>query len=448
MKVAVVNPNHSLEGYTHISRCDKKVISATYWYPIHLAYLVSYLGKKGVDSILIDAEAEKLSEYETRKRIGDSNVVVMYIADRTINDFNSLSQRLREKGKKVIYVGPLTCNNPEKKLEYCDAVIKGEFDSAVFDLINGDESFNSVIEGKPVDMKEFGWVSKVYLKYLNVGNYNASFLSHPWVDMFTSRGCNWGKCTFCLWQWTLYRYNNKNTYRERDMEDVLDEIEWISSTGKIKEIFIEDDSLRYGRLQEMSEGILKRKKTKKILPISCYTRLGTPIDVLPLMKKAGFRTLDVGIESGCQEILDDINKGITTEQIETFIKEADKLGFFVHGDVMLGTSPLETPETVEKTISFVKTLPLKTVQFFTPIPYPETPFNRRMASKNCLTTKGEIKLPWASLEELEGLCSRATREYFFRPQYFVNVMKHPEHLKIIARSFKYVPAILFKNWKQ
>lgn len=454
MNIAFVNPNSSLEGYTHVSRCDKYVkVSETYWYPIHLAYATGYLNKLGHhEAILVDAEAEKLTLQETMERTKHTDIVVLYIADRTLDDFNKLSKAMRKRGQKVIYVGPLTCNHPEDKLKYCDAVILGEFDKAVNDLADGQIDWG-LVEGEPIPLDEFPWVCKTYLSNVNFENYKVSFLQYPWIDLFTSRGCAWGKCKFCLWQYTLYRYKGKNTYRERSLPDVVDEMKFIANTKMVKEIFIQDDYLTSPRAEELSQLIIdeqekrKKKGSLPLLPWSCYSRPNMPNDILRIMRKAGCQTLDVGIEAGVQSILDDMEKGIHINQIRRFMKVAHKLGFFIHGDVMLGVSHLETEETIKQTIKFVKSLPFQTVQFFTPIPYPRTPTYQEAKENGWLDTNGNISYPWLSAEILEQRCSEATRNFFLRPGYFMGLLRNPQHLKIISRSFKSGIRIL-SNWRQ
>jgi len=94
-----------------------------------------------------------------------------------------------------------------------------------------------------------------------------------------------------------------------------------------------------------------------------------------LMKKAGFRLLKFGLESGNQSTLDKLDKGIKVEDIEEGCKMATKAGLTVHLTMIVGY-PWETKEDAMKTFELAKRLMQSgkagVLQATQLIPYPGT----------------------------------------------------------------------------
>ena len=84
---------------------------------------------------------------------------------------------------------------------------------------------------------------------------------------------------------------------------------------------------------------------------SCNSRANVNYETLKIMKDCGLRLLLVGYESGNQEILNRVKKGITVEEAKQFTKHCKDLGITIHGTFILGL-PVETRETIEETIRY------------------------------------------------------------------------------------------------
>jgi radical SAM superfamily enzyme YgiQ (UPF0313 family) len=92
-------------------------------------------------------------------------------------------------------------------------------------------------------------------------------------------------------------------------------------------------------------------------------------EMLPLFKEAGCTMIGFGIESGVQEILDEMNKKTKVEQIRRAVDLAKNAGLEIVAHVMLGY-PGETKETARKTIDLVKELDVDFAQFYCAVPFP------------------------------------------------------------------------------
>ncbi len=69
------------------------------------------------------------------------------------------------------------------------------------------------------DMDQLPFVSEVYKRDLRVEDYFIGYLKHPYLSLYTGRGCR-SKCTFCLWPQTV----GGHRYRVRSVGHVIDEI--------------------------------------------------------------------------------------------------------------------------------------------------------------------------------------------------------------------------------
>lgn len=119
---------------------------------------------------------------------------------------------------------------------------------------------------------------------------------------------------------------------------------------------IEDDTFtaRKERVLEICR-LLKEKGLHKRLKWLCNARVNLDYDTMKAMKEAGCRLIIPGIESGSQEILNNIKKGTTIAQIETYMKSAKKAGLLVHACYMVGNRG-ETKETMEQTFQLARRL--------------------------------------------------------------------------------------------
>ncbi|MEM5778164.1 MAG: radical SAM protein [Candidatus Aenigmatarchaeota archaeon] len=447
MKVLIINPQY-IPGYIHTARWDGLTISGGHWYPIFLAYCTGLLEKYDHECKLIDAEADGLSDEDLINiaKNFEPDFTVIYISERGIESNIQLAQKIKKKTKsKIIFVGPwcTIVKNSIIKNKIIDHIIDGEFEFAVKDIVEG-KIKKYYIKTKRLtseQLNELPWVTQVYKKHLNIKNYMVSSLWHPFVDLFTGRKCYWGRCTFCLWPFTIFK---EDGYVVRNIEDVLDEIEWISKNLKVKEIFIQDDTLPGWRAKQIAEGILKRKIK---ITWSAYARgdLSMNPEILELMKKSGCHCLHVGYESSSNEILKKCNKGVTKEQLEKFTKWATNAGIDIHGDFMIGL-PGEVEATIRKTIKWAKKLKILTYQFAPPKVYPCTPLYEYLNKNNSLDLCGGPNYPNLNSLKIAKWCKIALRDCYFNPEFLKRVLFKPKELKRLLRSAVYAgPYILLKK---
>jgi len=198
----------------------------------------------------------------------------------------------------------------------------------------------------------------------NNGNYKRT----PGTYIMSGRDCWWGKCTFCSWP-TLYP-----KFRVRAAEKVLDEIGALIRNYGVGEIMDDSGTFPVGNwLGDFCRGMIERGFNKKIY-IDCNMRFGAlSYEDFSLMKKANFRLLLFGLESGNQKTLDRLNKNLKVETIIEDCKLATRAGLFPHITIMFGY-PWEDYEDAMRTLRLGRWLLKKgyayTMQATVVIPYP------------------------------------------------------------------------------
>lgn len=214
------------------------------------------------------------------------------------------------------------------------------------------------------DMDALPWVADVYHRDLQIEKYFIGYLLHPYVSMYTGRGCP-AQCTFCLWPQTI----GGHKYRVRSAQNVADEMAYMKRLfPQVKEFFFDDDTFTANLPRA-------REIAKKLAPLgltwSCNSRANLDYDTISFFKDCGLRLFLVGYESGSDTILRNIKKGVTTDEMRRFTKDCHRAGVTVHGTFILGL-PVETPETIEQTINFARELDVFSIQVSLAAPYPGT----------------------------------------------------------------------------
>ncbi|UCG79929.1 MAG: hypothetical protein JSV60_08110, partial [Desulfobacterales bacterium] len=169
-------------------------------------------------------------------------------------------------------------------------------------------------------------------------------------------------------------------------------------------------------------------------------------------KAAGCRLLCVGVESGNQNVLITMKKGLSLNRIRRFFKDAKRAGVLLHGCFLVGNRG-ENRQTLEETLDFAKALNPDTAQFFPLMIYPGTEAYNWAKGENLILTEdfskwvteeglhnSVVERPGLSNADLVSFCDRARREFYLRPKYFISksrqLLRHPSELKRTAKSMK------------
>ncbi|MBD3346291.1 MAG: radical SAM protein [Chitinivibrionales bacterium] len=475
MKILALNPPF-LHRYSRESRSPAVTRSGTLYYPMWLAYSVAYLEKHDHEVLFIDAPAaeldaaqvyEKAKEFQPQMAILDTSTPSIY---SDIEVAEGLKKALPDIF--VTLVGVHVSALPEETLQLndaVDAVAFREYDATVVELAEkivhsrDDTSLESVKgiayrtqkgeirknEPRPYieNLDDIPLVSSVYKRHLGTKPYFYGHSRYPLVVIISGRGCPF-HCTYCVIPQTLQGHK----YRTRSVANVVEEFRYVAENmPEVKEIMIEDDTLTANkkRCRELSDTLIKEKMTR--IPWSANSRPDVDIDTMRLMKKAGCRLFCVGLESGDQQILDNIKKGTKIERIRQFVKDARRAGILVHGCFMVGNRG-ETRETLEKTLQLAKDLNPDTAQFYPIMIYPGTEDYAYFDEKGWMVThnfrkwlneeglhSSVVSNPDLTYEELCAFCDRSRREFYLRFSYmtakFIQIMRHPGEARRVFKGF-------------
>jgi len=161
--------------------------------------------------------------------------------------------------------------------------------------------------------------------------------------LMSARGCSF-KCTFC--------YRMDPGYRMRTPGPLLDEIEMLHKDYGITYIAFQDDLLMSS--VEHTEAVCL-EFLKRNLPVrwNCNGRLNyCSEELLRLMKDAGCRFINYGIESMDQKVLNNMKKGLRPEMIIKGVEDTLKVGISPGLNFIFGNKG-DNKKTIKSTIDFM-----------------------------------------------------------------------------------------------
>jgi hopanoid biosynthesis associated radical SAM protein HpnJ len=424
------------------SRYQAKREIRSFWYPTWLAQPAALVpGSK-----LIDAPADGTPIETVLAQAGNYDLVVMHTSAPSFLKDARVAELLKEANPrlKIGMIGAQVAVDPKGSLEASpaiDFVAREEFDYTCKDVADGMEladisglSFrrpDGTLQHNPPrpmieDMDALPWVSPIYKRDLTIESYFIGYLKHPYVSIYTGRGCR-SKCTFCLWPQTV----GGHRYRVRSPQNVIDEVRWIQENmPEVKEIFFDDDTFTdfRPRAEEIARGLGKLGVTW-----SCNAKANVPNQTLKVMKEKGLRLLLVGYESGNDQILHNIRKGLRTDIAKRFTEDCRKLGITIHGTFILGL-PGETTDTIRETIKFAVDINPHTIQVSLAAPYPGTELYEQAVTNGWLTQPDNSKLvnsqgvqlsplsyPNLGADEIYKSVEIFYRRFYFRPRKIVEL---------------------------
>src|ERR1700712_3048880 len=362
------------------SRYQAKREIKSFWYPTWLAQPAALIP----DSRLIDAPPARMGMEPVLADAMKRDLVVMHTSTPSFASDVKVAQALKDAkpSLKIGMVGAKVAVQPEESLlkgAPIDFVARNEFDFTIKEVAEG-RDFKDVdgisyrnADGTIVHNREramienmdtLPFVTDVYKRDLRIEDYFIGYLMHPYISIYTGRGCK-SRCTFCRWPQTV----GGHRYRVRSPEHVAAEIRLTQKYfPQVKEVFFDDDTFTDNLPRAEA---IARELGKMGVTWSCNAKANVPRKTLEVLKNNGLRLLLVGYESGNQQILYNIKKGMRIEVARKFTQDCHELGIKIHGTFILGL-PGETRETIEETIRFATDINPHTIQVSLAAPYPGT----------------------------------------------------------------------------
>ena len=352
----------------------------SYWYPTWLAQPAALVE----GSRLIDAPPHHQTLDDVTALAKDYDLVVLHTSTPSFaSDVKTVAAlKAANSALKAGMIGAKVAADADgsmKSAPVIDFVARNEFDFTIKEVAEDHawadipglsyRNDSGVIVHNPdrpilENMDALPFVTPVYQRDLVIENYFIGYLKHPYISIYTGRGCK-SRCTFCLWPQTV----GGHRYRTRSVGHVIEEIAWAQKAfPQVKEFFFDDDTFTDDLPRAEA---IARELGKLGVTWSCNAKANVPRQTLKVMKDGGLRLLLVGYESGNQQILYNIKKGMRIEVAERFTKDCHDLGIAIHGTFIMGL-PGETPETIQQTVRWATKINPHTIQVSLAAPYPGT----------------------------------------------------------------------------
>jgi len=475
MKVLFVGPPHQYL-YSRISKSFGKTP------PINLASLAAFLLDRGFEVEIFDPAVkgvtlEELSGYLPK----EFDVVGVSSLTPTIKESAEILKIAKNINPQCIAImgGPHISALPERTMSefpIIDYGILGEGEITLYELLktlmqheniskikglvyrdSGTIKFNGIRERiKNLDSLPFPAyhllpIDKYELKLHHFWSQENIEFS-PYVNLFTLRGCAYN-CNFCgietVWGNSIYF---------KSAEYVLKEIDLLVRNYNVKCIEISDSCILVNkpRLHKILDGLIDRDYN---LNFTCMLRADY-IDETTLnkLKKAKFRLLRFGVESGCQFILDAMNKGYTISQIKETFRLTHRVGIAATACIIIGY-PGETYETFEETLNLLDEIKPTAVDFYIAVPLVGTKLYE-LALRNGYISNGDwfnwtflpqkpvLNTPYLNSCDLNVLLKKAYIRFYFRPRFILKCIidaRSPKKIKFYSKGLIALISILLKK---
>ncbi len=426
------------------SRYQARREITSYWYPTWLAQPAALVP----NAKLLDCPPHHIDIQQCLATAKDFDQVIIHTSTPSLKNDCRVAEAVKRNRPetKIGFVGAHAAVLPTETLKASwaiDWVGRKEFDFTCKEVAEGRPletidglSFRNQ-EGRIVhnperemiqNMDVLPWVADVYKRDLTIENYFIGYLLHPYLSMYTGRGCP-AQCTFCLWPQTI----GGHKYRVRSAQNVADEMAYMKKLfPQVKEFFFDDDTFTANLPRA-------REIAKKLAPLgltwSCNSRANIEYDTIRFFKDSGLRLFLVGYESGNEDILTRIKKGVSLEEMRRFTKACHRAGVVIHGTFILGL-PVETRESIENTIRFAQELDVFSIQVSLAAPYPGTELFE-MARQNGWFVKKDktdlveedgfqqssLEYPGLGKEEIFESVERFYHRYYLRPKPILRIIK-------------------------
>jgi len=467
MNVVFILPPYDLmkKGYG-----SKKFIKAGFFPPLGVGYLAAPLLKMGHKVKIIDCPPLQYENEDIKKELIDFNVEVIGISSLTASAEEAYSLvkflKLNFPQVPIIFGGAHASCFPDliiKEAPMVDCLCYGE----------GEETFVKIVES----IKQTGkigldipgtWVrgtdGKFFQNLPAMPKMNLDEIASPAFDLYdykiyqplplqykktpvaniiTSRGCPWGRCTFCF---ESGRASQK--YRRNSPGRVVEEIKTLVEKFGIKEVTFWDDNFLINEVW-INEFCDLLDQSGISIPWSACGRVNTVTKaMLERSKKSGLWCVFYGFETGNEDLLLRIKKGATLDQARRAVKWTKDLGIDMRGSFMLAL-PGETPAKARQTIKFACELDVTFVQFLLTFPewgtelYDDAIKSGRVAEAyQGRTTATYIPQGYKDAAEVRKMQKEAYMSFYFRPSFIWKHFKRLKSFNIIKQYYQGLKYIL------
>lgn len=464
MKILLLTPPFNLmeKGYG-----SKRKVRAGFFPPLALGYLAAPLVKKGYEIKIIDASPMDYTNEDINRetKIFKPDLIGISVVTANADEAYSLVNFLKKNysNTPIILGGPHINCFPDlvfEKLSDLDMLVYGEGEKTfekIVDYFKENKKLpknisgtwlkdnNEIIKNQPAEtimnLDEILPPAHELYNYYLYRPLPLQYKKMPVANLLTSRGCPYGQCTFCF---ESGRASQK--YRRHSPERVINEIKFLIKTQGIKEVAFWDDNFLVNEewINKFCD-LLDKEEIK--IPWSACARVNTVSKkMLKRSVKSGLWNIFFGIETGNEDLLKRIKKGITLDQVREVVKYCNELNIDTRGSFMLAL-PGETPQKALNTVRFACEIDLTYAQFLPTHPewgtglYDDAINSGRIVPMyKGRTTPTYIPDGYKDEEEVKKILHFAYRKFYFRLSY---IWKHFKRLRDISKIKQYFNALMY-----
>ena len=439
-------------------------------------YPLTMLTEAGHDVGYIDSGLEKLDDAAFIKRVGgdDSGIYIIHsviLSKRT--DLHFMRKILDGKGDiRIILHGPEPTRVPEQYLiDQRVVVFRGEIENKILQCVDGETPpgvsmlrDGRVVHGKPselVDMDTLPVPDRFHasIRRYALSYFNPKFRGRPYTAMMASRGCAF-RCLFCVPNSISFarelehirHFGRKPPPSVASAGRVAAEFEAIAAGG-YKSVMVLDDQFLWGR--ERTLEICGRIEGLS-LEWGCLSRADflTDEEVIGALAKSGCVSIDIGVESFKQKVLDYIRKDLKAETAREAVATLKRHGIDPKLNLMFGTCPEETEEDIAYTVRVAGNLGIDNAMFSVATPFKGTEFYRFCKSEGYLIDdsdyinplgKSVISYPQLTGSDLERLQRKAYRKFYLRPRFILKRLRRCASWRALKEDLRVAFELFFQK---
>ena len=443
--------------------------------PLGVLYLASFLEREGVEVKVVDCE---IKGYSLKKVVDlvktekPSLLCISIMTPQVVSCLKIAHAVKKDCNTKIVVGGPHISSTLEELFQFTSAIdflIYGEGEHTLFELymalkkkrdlnkIDGlihRKNKKIIKNGSRELISDLDSLPFPNLRLVNIKDYDSYYAkSLPLTSMISSRGCPYN-CTFC----DQYATHGRKL-RLRSPKNIVDEIEKNYYELSIKQIVFKDSTFTINKswVKELCNEI-KRRGLK--LNWTCNSRVDQiDRETLKNLKSSGCYMILFGIESGSQEVLNNINKNIKIQQIRNAVNLCKEYKIETTGYFMVG-NPGDNEKTILKSIKLAKELDFDLATFGVTVAYPNTELFNWAVNKKVLTDKkwymctdstksagtrtlrGNLNLESFPVNKQANMAKKANIEFYLRPRYILKRLMRIRNLNGFKRLLKSAKEIL------
>jgi len=361
-------------------------------FPFFMGYATAWLRSKNINAHLTTFAPPRIpyEKFLTEICKRKYKFILVETATPTIKSDLAFCQDLKDRlDCKIALVGGYASAHPEECLAYeqVDAVLQGEYELNALEFVTTGKSgiykYNIM---KNISRLPFPHRRDIIFGDILYRDGNLGAKSSRQIQMWASRSCPF-RCSFCMYPPVMY---NSTPYRARSAENIAAELDYLirKEGGNDFHVYFDDDTFNIG--EERMRAIADVFGERKVEYIAmCRADTIKNFETLEYMHERGFVGCKIGVESGCQELVDACNKDLNLEDVRRFKKWCEKLGIFVHMTFTFGLEG-ETSETMSRTKDFIKVLKPDSIQTSACSPVEGTPYYDYLKDKGLIRADSKL----------------------------------------------------------